>query len=80
MVVEIILKSGNSYYTSEYDTFGDLREAISTDASVECWWYLNNGRAYVERFVFNMEDIQVMRTDANAVQPTPDIMMGKLLG
>jgi hypothetical protein len=77
VICEILLRGGNSYYTAEFHDVAALRAAIASGASVECWWYLNNGRAYVEQFVFADDEVQLVRTDSNAIKPTPDVMMGR---
>ena len=51
MIIAIIMKSGNHFYTSA-DSLREVKHMVESGEEVKCWWFSSMGKRNEEMFLF----------------------------
>lgn len=65
MTLAVSLNSGTIWFTSEYETLADLKQAIANDIPIKCWYYMTHGQRVIELVIFKEEQITLLRTESD---------------
>ena len=61
--IEIVLNSGEAYFTYDYGTVKEVRDAIHREDILKCWFMRVDGIRFEEDYWFNHDAIRVIRTN-----------------
>lgn len=61
--LEIVLDTGESYFTNDFDNLLELQSAIAAERMIHCWWVRSDNVRFEEMFLFNEGHIKMLRTN-----------------
>jgi len=55
--VHLILQSGSSYYTQDYETPEEVKAAVGRDEELTVFWFAPYGRRFQETLLLGSDDV-----------------------
>lgn len=65
--IQVTLATGNVYYTKDYETIKEVRQAIDRGESLNVFWFTHWGRKYNEELLVNSESVAYLMTEHEIV-------------